>query len=137
MKTVGIQIDGSKMIIGVIERYDDGNVELSELSRKLVLKNHLDNLEVRNFRDELYTALDIIEADRIAYIARNPKGQQSASPLSFKLEGILQLYSKLEVESFWPVSISAYFRKNKYKDLKKHKYQDKALKLATYLQSND
>tara|TARA_R110002096_G_scaffold428319_2_gene639830 strand:+ start:5094 stop:5507 length:414 start_codon:yes stop_codon:yes gene_type:complete len=137
MKTVGIQIDGNKMTIGVIEKYDDGNMELSELSRRLELLNHLDNTEVRNFKDELYSALDIIGATRIAYVARNPKGQKSASPLSFKLEGILQLYPGLEVESFWPATTSAFYKKNNYKDLKKYKYQDKALRLATYLIEND
>lgn len=137
MKTVGIQIDGNKLIMGVIERYDDGNTECSELSRRLELQNHLDNTEVRNFKDELYSALDIIGASRIAYIVRNPKGQKAASPLSFKLEGILQLYSNLEVESFWPATTTAYFKKNTYKDLKKYKYQDKALRLATYLMEND
>lgn len=137
MKTAGIQIDGNKMTIGVIEKYDDGNVELSELSRRLELLNHLDNTEVRNFKDELYSALDIIGATRIAYVVRNPKGQKSASPLSFKLEGILQLYSGLEVESYWPATTVAFFKKNSYKDLKKFKYQDKALRLATYLMEND
>jgi len=137
MKTVGIQIDGNKMIIGVIEKYDDGNTELSELSRKLELLNHLDNAEVRNFKDELYSALDIIGATRIAYVVRNPKGQKSASPLSFKLEGILQLYPGLEVESYWPATTNAFYKKNSYKDLIKFNYQDKALKLATYLIEND
>jgi len=136
MKTVGIQIDGNKMIIGVLEKYDDGTIELSELSRNIELQNHLDNSEVVNFKDELYAALDIIGADRIAYMARNPKGQKSASPLSFKLEGILQLYPNLDVESFWPATTTAFFKKNTYEDLKKYKYQDKSLRLATYLFSN-
>ncbi len=137
MKTVGIQIEGNKMILGVLEKYDDGTVELNDMSRKLELKNHLDNSELFNFKDELHSTLDIIGATRIAYIARNPKGQKSASPLSFKLEGILQLYPHQNVESFWPITISSFFKKNNYKDLKKYNYQDKSLQLATYLLTND
>ncbi len=133
MKAVGIQIDGNKIILGVLEKYDDGKVELSDLSRKLELKNHLDNSEVENFKNELYAALDAIGTDKIAFVTRNPKGQKSASPISFKLEGILQLYKKTNVQNFWPATTAAYYKKNNYNDLKKYNYQDKALRLAYYL----
>jgi len=135
MKTIGIQIEGSTYIICVLEETSSGIKLLGE-SKKLSLKDHLDCNEVKNLQQELFLTFDALQPDRIGYIARQHKvrrGQNPPSALSFKLEGLLQLYTKKDVEAIWPISVSSFLKKNPISGLSKYNYQEKATNLAYYL----
>ncbi len=135
MKTIGIQIEGSTYIICVLEETSNG-IKLLKESKKLSLKDHLDSSELKNLQQEIFLTFDALQPDRIGVIARQPKarkGQNPPSALSFKLEGLIQLYANIEIEFVWPVSVSAFLKKNSSLGLEKFKYQEKAANLAHYL----
>ena len=80
-------------------------------------------------------AFDSIKADKIGVLARNAKakGKMMPSPISFKLEGILQLYEKQDIEFVWPQSLSAYFKKHEMEGEFEKKYQGDGFRVAYYL----
>jgi hypothetical protein len=133
MKTVGIQISGSEAIIVVLEEDGENIIQLPE-STKVKIDNHDDALQVKQFRDQIDVLLDAIKAEKIGVLARNPKakGRMAPSPLSFKLEGIIQLYDKQDIEFIWPQSIHAFKKKNKIPETSL-KYQQDAYNVAFYL----
>jgi hypothetical protein len=68
----------------------------------------------------------------MAIVTRQTKGRFSASPFSFKLEGLIQLYSK-EIEFITPQALTSYYKKNELKLQPDFSYQEKAMKLADFL----
>jgi hypothetical protein len=64
------------------------------------------------------------------------KGRFKSAPLSFKIEGLIQCYEKLEIEFLPLITISTYFKKNNFNLQLEHNYQEPAAKLAYFLFSN-
>ncbi len=139
MKVIGIQIDGSNCIICAVEKTDQ-DIELLKESKKLTLKEHHDTEEVKNFQKEIFLTFDTIQPTKIAVRVRqhkSRKGQNPPSALSFKIEGLIQLYDKIDVEFIWPQTISSFKKKNNLPKIEQFNYQTKAAEIATYLIEND
>lgn len=132
MKTVGIEIKGSTVYFYALLK-DPTYHEITGNFTKIELSETFNNLEVKEFQRTVFSFFDSLSPDRIAILKRNHKGQQSASPLSFKLEGLIQCYSPLEVEFFHPLTMQSYYKKNEFPLTIKYKYQDKAAHLAFYI----
>lgn len=133
MKTIGIEIDKSKVILYAIEA-DGGNiVNLTGDFKSLTLKNDADNGQVVNLKETVHSFFDDINPDIIAIIARQTKGRFKSSPISFKLEGLLQIYEKTEIEFIPPQTLTAYYKKHPFPIVVQHNYQENAAKLANYL----
>ncbi len=135
MKTIGIQIKSTEAIMVVLEKDAAGNIMQTNESVKFGIDDPTKPNQVRQFRDQINTAFDSIGATRIGIVARNAngKGDRSPSPISFKLEGIIQLYDKIDVELVWKQTTIAYFKKNARPGIAKNKYQEDAYDLAYYL----
>jgi hypothetical protein len=135
MKTIGIQIKSEEAILVVLVEDENGNITQDNDYTKFSIGEPDNPDHVKQFRDQINTALDAITPDRVAILARNAngKGRNAPSPISFKLEGIIQLYENIRVETVWPQSINAFLRKNDAPAPSKHKYQTDALNLAYYL----
>jgi len=135
MKTIGIQIKSTEAIIVVLENDTDGNIFQTNESAKFGISEPNKPYQVKQFRDQINAAFDSISASRIGIVARNAnaKGQRTPSPISFKLEGIIQLYDKLEIEIVWPQTTIAYFKKNPKTTKAKNKYQEDAFDVAYFL----
>lgn len=137
MKTIGIEIKSLDAIIVVLEEGPDGSLLLCPESTKISINDSLDSDQVKQFRASIGVTLDGIKADRIGIIARNGKtipGQRGPSPFSFKIEGIIQLYDKTDVEIVWPQTISAFQKKTPDHGIEpRFNYQLGALNLAHYL----
>ncbi len=103
MKTIGIQIESTKAIMVVLEKDAAGNIMQTNESVKFGLDDPTKPNQVRQFRDQINAAFDSIGATRIGIVARNAngKGGRTPSPNSFKLEGIVQLYDKVDLEQVW------------------------------------
>ena len=137
MKTIGIQIKSAEAILVVLEKDDSGNILQTNESAKFGIDDPTKPNQVKQFRDQINAAFDSIGASRIGILSRNAngKGDRTPSPISFKLEGIIQLYDKIDVEQVWKQTTIAYFKKNAKAVCAKNKYQDDAYNVAYYLMS--
>lgn len=135
MKVLGIQILSNEAILVVLEKNEDGNVNQTKECAKFEIKDSEDSRQVRQFRDQINAAFDTIRPDKIGLVARNgkAKGRMAPSPVSFKLEGLIQLYDRIEVEFVWPQTISAFAKKNPIALTADKKYQQDALEVAFML----
>ena len=135
MKTIGIQIKSTEAIIVVLEKDAAGNISQTKESVKYNIDDATKPTQVRQFRDQINSAFDSIRASRIGIVARNPngKGDRAPSPVSFKLEGIIQFYVYFEVELIWKQTTIVYFKKNPKTVVPKNKYQEDAFEVALYL----
>ncbi|HEY1039182.1 MAG TPA: DUF3010 family protein [Bacteroidia bacterium] len=138
MKTIGIQIQSNEATIVVLESNEHGNISQTNECIKLDMPDPNNISHVRQFRDQINSAFDNINPDRIGIIARNAKakGFRAPSPTSFKLEGIIQLYSKKDVEIIWPQTLTAFYKKNDAAPNAKLVYQQDAFDLAHFLHFN-
>ncbi|MBA3647460.1 MAG: DUF3010 family protein [Chitinophagales bacterium] len=55
------------------------------------------------------------------------------SPISFKLEGVFQLYDDIEIGFIAPQTVTAYLKKHQPPIQPKYSYQQHAFNLAFYL----
>jgi hypothetical protein len=135
MKTIGIQIKSTEAIMVVLEKASDGSIIQTNESARFIINDPTKPNQVKQFRDQINSTFDSISATRIGIVARNAngKGERAPSPVSFKLEGIIQLYGKLEIELVWKQTTIAYFKKNQRKTSPKTKYQEDAFDVAYYL----
>ena len=137
MKVIGIDIDKTKAIFYALEKDANGNIiNLTGDFKYVILSNDTDNSIVRAFQSTVHAVFDDINPDRIAILKRQTKGRFKSAPLSFKIEGLIQCYEKLEIEFLPPVTISTYFKKNDFNLQLEHNYQERAAKLAYFLISD-
>lgn len=138
MKVVGIQIEGNEIIAVVLEKSADGIIIQTDESNRFDVTDHTNSSQIQQFRDQLNSYLDSVNPSRIGIRMRNAKVKSSSkvrppSPISFKLEGIIQLYEKIEIEFIWPQTITAFKKKNESSLLSNHKYQQEAFDIAYFL----
>lgn len=137
MRVIGIEIDKIKTIFYALEKDAAGNlVPVTGKIRYLILEHDTDNTSVRTFQSKIYSFFDELHPDRIAILKRQTKGRFKSSPLSFKIEGLIQCYEKVEVEFVQPMSVSGFFKKNVFDLHPEFDYQEPAARLATYMLSN-
>ena len=135
MKTLGIQIKSNEAILVVLETNNAGIIIQTNESTKFEIDDPSKPSQVRQFRDQINSAFNSIAPSQIGVMARNAKatGLRAPSALSFKLEGIIQLYEKFDIELIWPQSIAAFYKKNPRLQTPRHKYQQDAFDVAFYL----
>jgi hypothetical protein len=135
MKAIGIDINSLEAVLVVLEKRPDGQLIQTNDCIKFGINDSESNEQVRQFLQQLNASLDTINADIVAILARNgkAKGRMAPSPFSFKLEGLFQLYNRIEVELVWPQTLSAYFKKNPRTSTPNKKFQEDAFNLAYYL----
>ncbi len=135
MKVLGIHIKSNEAILVVLKKDDQGVISQLPESTKFKIDDPTDSIQVRQFRDQVNTAFDSISPDKIGIMARNykAKGTRAPSPISFKLEGIIQLNEKYPISLIWPQSIAALFKKNKPSFLPNKKLEEDAFNVAFYL----
>jgi hypothetical protein len=134
MKVIGIEVKGSKVIFFALESINKKNVAIiPDTLTSLNLKDHRDCTEVRMFKDMIHNFFKSISPDAIAIIAKKSKGRFQASPISFKIEGLMQCYEAADVSFIDPITISAFKKKHNYEVIFEHVYQEDAANLAYYL----
>lgn len=134
MKAIGIEIDKKRAICYALEKDSHGSyINLAEKFKYLEIQEDQDNRQIRDFQSTIHAFFNDIDPDAIAIVARQTKGKFSASPFSFKLEGLIQCYHKINVEFISPQTLSAFYKKNTLTATFENNYQENALKLANYL----
>lgn len=136
---IGVDIDGRKVIV-VVMRNEAGEIKNFTGSYKPILLEDDNNASnVILFRNALFATFDSYNPSVILIKTRNPngKGSYAPSPISFKVEGIIQTYEKCCVRMVAPQTIAAYFKKNTATLAPKFGYQSDAFNLAYhYLDSS-
>jgi hypothetical protein len=134
MKSIGIEIDKKRAICFALEKDALGTfINLTGKFKYLAIKDDLDNNEIQNFQSTIHTFFENINPDRIAIISRQTKGKFASSPLSFKLEGLIQCYNKINVEFIAKATLTAHYKKNSFTIPYDNNYQENAARLANYL----
>lgn len=134
MKVIGIDIDKTKAIFYALEKDADGKIiNLTGDFKYVTLSNDTDNSRVREFQSTIHSFFDNINPDKIAILTRQTKGRFKSAPLSFKIEGLIQCYLKVEIEFIPPLTLTAFFKKNDFNLKLEHNYQENSAKLAYYL----
>ena len=77
--------------------------------------------------------MESIQFDKIGIIKRGTKGSFAASPISFKIEGLIQTYKNNDIEFVPPATLRAFYKKNTNIIIPKYNYQKPANDLAFYL----
>jgi hypothetical protein len=92
-------------------------------------------MKVHKFVDVIHSHFNEMQFDKIAILkrAKSLKAKFPVSPISFKLEGLIQTYKESEINFIAPQTISAYFKKNQKVFKPKYAYQNSAADLAYYL----
>lgn len=134
MKILGISIEGTKVIFSSLEKKGDTSItEISNATRKLELNDHLDSAEIRQLMSAIHAFLAGFCFDKIGIIKRGTKGNFAASPISFKIEGLIQAFPDADIDFVAPATIRAFYKKNTLDVQPKYAYQMEAIKLAYYL----
>ena len=133
MKALGISLEGSTAIFSGLEKTESGIYEISDKLKKVQLKDHLDSKEVQSIHETIHSFLETNNFDEIAIIKRGTKGTFAASPISFKIEGLIQLYKGKDIEFVAPPTLRAFYKKNENSFTPKYAYQKAANDLAFYL----
>ena len=135
MKVLGIQLKSNEAILVVLSQDEVGVITQLPESTKFKINDPTNNIQVRQFRDQVNTAFDSISPGKIGVMARNykAKGTRAPSPISFKLEGIIQINEKFPISFVWPQSITAYYKKNRPELMPNKKLEEDAFNVAYYL----
>lgn len=135
MKVLGIQIKSTEAILVVLKQDAAGTIVQTDECTRFEIVDIYDSGQVRRFRDQVNVALDTIKPNKVGICKRNAngKGKMAPSPASFKLEGIFQLYDKVQIEFVAPQTVQAFLKKNPCSTKPKNKYQQDAFDLAYLL----
>ncbi len=127
MKICGIELKSNIASLVVI---NDG--EYIDLKiKKIILENDENQDDIRKFCNEFLLFLEQSFIDKVVIKKRAKKGNFAGGPVTFKMEGLIQLNPLCEVELISAQTISSFEKKNeivKPKELKK--YQEQAFLAA-------
>jgi hypothetical protein len=134
MKVIGIEIDKKRAICFALEKDNQGTyINLTGKFKYLEIQDDQDNGEIKDFQSTIHTFFNNINPDAIAIMVRQTKGRFASSPFSFKLEGLIQCYHKVNVEFISPKTLSAFYKKNPMIIPFDNNYQENAVSLSNYL----
>lgn len=133
MRAIGIELVGKEAILIAAEKEGENLSIIESKIKRVGFKNHTNSEEVKEMRDLLYSFFNEISPNRIGIIKRGESGQFAASPISFKIEGLIQVYQKLSIDLVPLPTIKAFLKKHPLAIPAKYNYQENALSLAHYL----
>lgn len=134
-KTVcGIELSGSEARVVVLHGTKKDFQVVSSTFRKVSLPDHTAQEQVKSFANTLHQHLQEQGVSVCAIKTRNTKGDHAGGPVSFKLEGLIQL-SPCEVLLVHPSTLRSALRKSPLpkQAAPEFKYLQTATELAYYL----
>lgn len=132
MKVCGIELKTNQVNCVVLKGTADSYIIEHDSCARFKLENSKDQKAVQLFRDELFNYFNFQDFAAIGVKERASKGRFSGSPISFKIEGLMQT-SDYSINIVHSASIASKIKEVilEYDQLKKHQY--KALEVAYYL----
>ena len=126
MKSLGIELKGNTCI-GVIT--DTSAAVLETL--KIELTDSYEQNSIKDFYTKLQTVFNEQKPDAVVIKKRNEKGKFAGGPVSFKMEGLIQLAAQQDISFLTGAQLNAYAKK--ITDLPEvKKYQSQALICAMF-----
>lgn len=130
MKILGIELKASEAILIMVE-VESENVILSELKPKKLKLNSDQTSDVKTFVQTFNAVIQGNGIDKIAIKSRNKKGDRAGGAVGFKIEGIIQAVSEVQVNLIAPQTIASVIRNNKvFVPDSLSKYQETAYEVA-------
>jgi hypothetical protein len=111
MIVCGMEMAASEARLVILDGTKTSYVYTAIKPPKLVLSDDENPDEVRAFRDAIYAFLRENSVEQVAVKKRAKRGEYAGGPVSFKLEGIVQLYSECSVVLVSAPAIAAAKRK--------------------------
>ncbi|MBN2790860.1 MAG: DUF3010 family protein [Candidatus Delongbacteria bacterium] len=135
MKTLGIEIKANVTVFFAIEEKDGAMTDITGDMKKLELGDDESTEEVHEFMNIVHSYFKNMQFDKIGILTRNKsvKAKFRVSPISFKLEGFIQIYPDQKIDFITPQSLRAFIKKNELPFTPKFGYQVSAAELAYYL----
>lgn len=131
MVICGIELKASEAIIALIDVATDTITFRDIEPKRIKLADDESKESIRAFYDTFSSFLKSNDIDAIAIKKRAKKGNFSGGAVSFKIEGLIQLGSKVRVELIAPQAVSAYVKNNPIKSPETLKqYQEQAFLTA-------
>jgi hypothetical protein len=127
MRVCGIELKANNLFLAVVE----DNEYLDLPIKKIVLKDDEKQEDIREFCNEFLLFLEKYAIDKINIKKRSKKGTFAGGAVSFKMEALIQLNPKCNVELISTQFISKFEKNNEIKIPNKlNKYQINAYKCA-------
>jgi hypothetical protein len=139
MKVIGVDISGRDVRIVALDNSNGEIVNCTGKYKPIKLEDDEKAENVMLFKNMLFATLESFSPSAIVINHRNPNagGKYAPSPISFKIEGLIQLYEDATVCFTSKQTIAAFFKKNSLEIAVDYNYQKDALKLAYhYLKVN-
>jgi hypothetical protein len=133
MIVCGIQIAGSTAIFTILKKRNGDIQDITGNFKKLQLKNDGNCNEVRSFSEAIKLHFDNLNPRRIGIIKRNKSGPFSGGAVSFKIEGLIQIYEKNNIEVISLPTLKKFKKEKSPIIAPQYKYQEDSCLLAHYL----
>lgn len=132
MKILGVEIKGRNVRLCLLELNVGDISDITGSYKPISLDGDEIAENVVLFRNTIFAVFDHFQPNNIIIKQRNHKvqGKLAPSPISFKIEGIIQLYSNSAISFVSPNTIAAFFKKNECSLNPSFGYQEEALKVA-------
>lgn len=128
MRVCGIELKSNYTVLTLIDYSSDDIVDYIDLKiKKITLEDDENTNNVISYLKEINTFFDDNQVEKIVIKKRSKKGAFSGGAVTFKMEGLIQLYSKAQISLLSAQSISSYERKNEIQfPSKLKKYQEQS-----------
>jgi len=132
MKVLGLEISGRDVRIIALEKAEGVISNYTGKYKPIRLEDDENSGNVLLFKNTLFATLESFSPDIVVMNFRDSKasGKYAPSAISFKIEGLIQLYDKAIICFAKPQTISAFFKKNSLEFTPEYSYQTYVLKLA-------
>jgi hypothetical protein len=107
MIVCGIELAASEARLVILDGTKEDYVHVETGTRRIGLPNDEIQDEVKAFRETVYAFLRENRVGRVTIKKRGKRGDYAGGPVSFKLEGVFQLYPDCDVILLPPQTISA------------------------------
>jgi hypothetical protein len=133
MKVIGIDIAGRDVRIIALEEQEDRSITNYTGKYKPIRLEDDDNAaNVILFKATLFATIQSFSPEVIIinYRDSNASGKYSPSSISFKIEGLIQLYDNASICFTKPQTLAAFYKRNNLEITTEYVYQKDALRLA-------
>ncbi len=97
MRVCGVELTGNEAVISIIQ-LKDGLYDVPKVrTAKLSLADAINTEPLKKFQFDFEQLMKDYKVDTVVIKQRDLKGKYAGNPLSFKIEGALQLMSELKV----------------------------------------
>ncbi|OAN11476.1 hypothetical protein A3K86_21295 [Photobacterium jeanii] len=98
MKICAVELRSNEAIICLMNK-NNGLLDIPDCrTQKFIIKDSLDNQEMRDFQFAFKKLLDDYQVDRVVIRTRETRGKFAGSAIGFKLESAIQLIDGLDVQ---------------------------------------